>query len=66
MNESKPHTDVHASWGKLTREARTNAGMNERYLARFPESALKFGFAELSLREFQLQDAHLVPGLGQA
>ena len=40
--------------------------VKERYLARFPKSAMMFGFADFSLWELQLQDAHLVLGFGQA
>ena len=40
--------------------------VKERYLARFPQSAMMFGFADFSLWELQLQDAHLVLGFGQA
>lgn len=42
------------------------AGIKERYLSRFPKSAMMFGFADFSLWELQLQDAHLVLGFGQA
>ena len=37
-----------------------------RYLARFPQSAMMFGFADFSLWELRLQDAHVVLGFGQA
>jgi heme iron utilization protein len=37
-----------------------------RYLARFPESAMMFGFTDFSLWELRLQEAHLVLGFGQA
>jgi putative heme iron utilization protein len=37
-----------------------------RYLARFPQSAMMFGFADFSLWELRLQNAHLVLGFGQA
>ena len=37
-----------------------------RYLARFPQSAMMFGFADFALWELRLQDAHLVLGFGQA
>ena len=40
--------------------------MKARYLARFPKSAMTFGFADFSLWELQLQDAHLVLGFGHA
>ena len=50
----------------LVPDAPTYAGMKERYLARFPKSAVTFGFADFSLWELQLQDAHLVLGFDQA
>ncbi len=37
-----------------------------RYLTRFPQSAMMFGFADFALWELRLQDAHLVLGFGQA
>ena len=37
-----------------------------RYLARLPQSAMMFGFADFSLWELRLQDAHVVLGFGQA
>jgi putative heme iron utilization protein len=40
--------------------------VKERYLARFPQSAMMFGFTDFSLWELRLQDAHLVLGFGQA
>lgn len=42
------------------------AEVKERYLARFPQSELMFGFADFALWELRLQDAHLVLGFGQA
>lgn len=42
------------------------AEVKECYLARFPQSAMMFGFADFSLWELRLQDAHLVLGFGQA
>lgn len=50
----------------LAADAPAYAGIKERYLARFPKSAMMFGFADFSLWELQLQDAHLVLGFGQA
>jgi hypothetical protein len=37
-----------------------------RYLARFPQSTMMFGFADFALWELRLQNAHLVLGFGQA
>ena len=42
------------------------AEVKARYLARFPQSSMMFGFADFSLWELRLQDAHLVLGFGQA
>ena len=42
------------------------AEVKERYLARFPQSTMMFGFADFALWELRLQDAHLVLGVGQA
>jgi len=42
------------------------AAVKERYLARFPQSAMMFGFTDFSLWELRLQDAHLILGFGQA
>lgn len=50
----------------LAPEAAAYAGIKARYIARFPQSAMMFGFADFSLWELQLQDAHLVLGFGQA
>ncbi|ULA63205.1 MAG: Pyridoxamine 5'-phosphate oxidase [Nitrospira sp.] len=50
----------------LSAETPAHTTIKERYLARFPKSAMMFGFADFSLWELQLQDAHLVLGFGQA
>ena len=42
------------------------AEVKARYLARFPQSEMMFGFADFALWELRLQDAHLVLGFGQA
>jgi len=42
------------------------AEVKARYLARFPQSAMMFGFADFALWELRLQDAHFVLGFGQA
>lgn len=42
------------------------ARVKERYLARFPASAMMFGFADFNLWELRMEDAHLVLGFGQA
>jgi heme iron utilization protein len=47
-------------------DAPNYANVKERYLARFPQSAMMFGFADFSLWELRLQDVHLVLGFGQA
>ena len=50
----------------LNVDASEYAEVKERYLARFPQSAMMFGFADFALCELRLQDAHLVLGFGQA
>ena len=42
------------------------AELKGRYLARFPQSARMFGFADFALWELRLHAAHLVLGFGQA
>jgi hypothetical protein len=50
----------------LNADAPHYAKVKERYLVRFPQSAMMFGFADFALWELRLQDAHLVLGFGQA
>ena len=50
----------------LNADAPNFGKVKERYLARFPQSAMMFSFADFSLWELRLQDAHLVLGFGQA
>ncbi|MEO5957045.1 MAG: pyridoxamine 5'-phosphate oxidase family protein [Nitrospiraceae bacterium] len=50
----------------LNADAPNYAEVKERYLARFPQLAMMFGFADFSLWELRLQDAHVVLGFGQA
>jgi putative heme iron utilization protein len=50
----------------LNADAPDYAKVKERYLARFPQSAMMFGFADFALWELRLQAAHLVLGFGQA
>ena len=50
----------------LSPDAPDYAQVKEQYLARFPQSAMMFGFRDFALWELTLQDAHLVLGFGQA
>ena len=50
----------------LNADAPNYAKVKEHYLARFPQSAMMFGFADFALWELRLQNAHLVLGFGQA
>ncbi len=50
----------------LNASASGYAAVKERYLARFPQSAMMFGFGDFSLWELRLQDVHLILGFGQA
>ncbi|MCK6501675.1 MAG: pyridoxamine 5'-phosphate oxidase family protein, partial [Nitrospira sp.] len=40
--------------------------VQQRYLAKFPQSRMLFGFADFALWTFQMSEAHLVLGFGQA
>lgn len=40
--------------------------LRDRYLERFPQSAMLFGFGDFSLWELSMTDAHLVLGFGHA
>ena len=40
--------------------------VKDRYLAKFPQSRIMFGFADFALWELRMRDAHLVLGFGQA
>ncbi len=42
------------------------ATVKERYLEKFPQSRMMFGFGDFALWELRLRDAHLVLGFGQA
>ena len=42
------------------------AEVKARYLARFPQSAMTFDFADFALWELRLEGAHFVLGFGQA
>lgn len=40
--------------------------VKQRYVAKFPQSQMMFGFGDFSLWELRMRDAHLVLGFGQA
>lgn len=40
--------------------------VKQRYLAKFPQSQMMFGFGDFAMWELQMRDAHLVLGFGQA
>ncbi|WHZ28370.1 MAG: Pyridoxamine 5'-phosphate oxidase-related, FMN-binding [Nitrospira sp.] len=40
--------------------------LKERYLSRFPQAEMIFGFGDFALWELRLEDAHFVLGFGQA
>ncbi len=50
----------------LNIDAPDYAEVKVRYLARFPQSAMMFGFADFAIWELRLQDAHFILGFGQA
>lgn len=50
----------------LSPDCSAYATVKARYLSRFPQSAIMFGFADFDVWELQLHDAHVVLGFGQA
>ena len=50
----------------LPSDAPSYGEIKERYLSRFPQAEMMFGFGDFSLWELRLEDAHFVLGFGQA
>ncbi len=50
----------------LTPDAPSYDAIKERYLSRFPQAEMMFGFGDFALWELRLEDAHFVLGFGQA
>jgi putative heme iron utilization protein len=50
----------------LSPDALSYRQIKERYLSRFPEAEMMFGFGDFSLWELRLEDAHFVLGFGLA
>ena len=50
----------------LSPDAPTYDAMKKRYLERFPQSEMMFGFGDFALWELRLEEAHFVLGFGQA
>jgi heme iron utilization protein len=50
----------------LSPNAPSYTAMKERYLERFPQAEMMFGFGDFALWELRLDDAHFVLGFGQA
>lgn len=50
----------------LSPDAPTYDEVKRRYLERFPQSEMMFGFGDFALWELQLADAHFVLGFGQS
>jgi putative heme iron utilization protein len=50
----------------LSPNAPTYDEIKQRYLERFPQAEMMFGFGDFSLWELRLEDAHFVLGFGQA
>jgi hypothetical protein len=51
---------------QLSPDAPSYGDLKERYLSRFPQAEMMFGFADFALWELRLEDAHFVLGFGQA
>ena len=50
----------------LSPDASSYGAIKERYLGRFPQAEMMFGFGDFTLWELRLDDAHFVLGFGQA
>jgi heme iron utilization protein len=50
----------------LSPDAPSYDTIKERYLERFPQAEMMFGFGDFALWELRLDDAHFVLGFGQA
>ena len=50
----------------LSRDAPSYGEIKERYLERFPQAEMMFGFGDFALWELRLDDAHFVLGFCQA
>ncbi len=50
----------------LSPDVPTYDEIKQRYLERFPQSEMMFGFGDFALWELRLEDAHFVLGFGQA
>ncbi len=51
---------------QLSPDASSYNELKERYLSRFPQAEMMFGFGDFSLWELRFEDAHFVLGFGQA
>ena len=50
----------------LSPDAPSYDKIKERYLSRFPQAEMMFGFGDFALWELRLEEAHFVLGFGQA
>jgi len=50
----------------LSPDAPAHDEIKQRYLERFPQAEMMFGFGDFALWELQLEDAHFLLGFGQA
>jgi hypothetical protein len=51
---------------QLSPDAPSYGAAKERYLSRFPQAEMMFGFGDFALWELRLEDAHFVLDFGQA
>lgn len=51
---------------QLSPDAPSYGAIKERYLSRFPQAEMMFGFGDFALWELRLEEAHFVLGFGQA
>lgn len=59
-------TNLQGHAAPLSPDGPSYGELRERYLSRFPQAEMMFGFGDFALWELQLEEAHFVLGFGQA
>lgn len=59
-------TNLQGHAAPLSPDGSSYGELRERYLSRFPQAEMMFGFGDFALWELQLEEAHFVLGFGQA
>jgi len=64
--DKNPLANLQGEAAVLSPDAPSYGEIRKRYLERFPQADMMFGFGDFSLWELRLDDAHFVLGFGQA